>query len=142
MRAWCLAAAASALLTGCDAGGGNPSGGPAGELTDVTAEGLDQAVQARKGSVVVVDFWATWCGPCVERFPHLVALHKKYADHGLVCVSASIDKAEKRDDVRQFLARHGATFPNYLLTDTRDPDARRVLADRFGFGPSVPYRTL
>jgi len=39
-----------------------------------------------RGRVVVVDFWATWCGPCVASIPHLIELHEKYADQGLVIV--------------------------------------------------------
>lgn len=39
-----------------------------------------------RGRVVVIDFWATWCGPCVATIPHLIDLHKKYADQGLVIV--------------------------------------------------------
>lgn len=39
-----------------------------------------------RGRVVVLDFWATWCGPCVASIPHLIELHNKYADQGLVII--------------------------------------------------------
>lgn len=39
-----------------------------------------------RGRVVLIDFWATWCGPCVATIPHLIDLHKKYAEQGLVIV--------------------------------------------------------
>src|SRR5262245_46769570 len=100
MRKWCLAAVAAGLLVGCAADSGAPGPGRARagsdvELTEATAATIDRAVRERKGSVVLVDFWATWCGPCVERFPHLVGLHQKYGDLGLVCVSVSVDDPEE-----------------------------------------------
>ncbi|MFN8588615.1 MAG: TlpA disulfide reductase family protein [Candidatus Eisenbacteria bacterium] len=45
-----------------------------------------------RGRVVVVDFWASWCGPCRKSFPWLAGLQKKYADRGLVVVGVNLDK--------------------------------------------------
>jgi thiol-disulfide isomerase/thioredoxin len=42
-----------------------------------------------RGKVVLIDFWAVWCGPCIATFPHLVEWHKKYAERGLVIVGAT-----------------------------------------------------
>jgi thiol-disulfide isomerase/thioredoxin len=147
MRRWCLAAAAVGLLVGCEADSGKPGPGKARagsdvELTEATAATIVRAVRERKGSVVLVDFWATWCGPCVERFPHLVGLHQKYADLGLVCVSINIEDQENRDAVREFLTRHKATFPNFLVTDFDTPEGRRALAERFGLGGAIPFMAV
>jgi thiol-disulfide isomerase/thioredoxin len=45
-----------------------------------------------KGKVFVVDFWATWCGPCKEEIPGYVELQKKYGDKGFVIVGVSLDQ--------------------------------------------------
>jgi thiol-disulfide isomerase/thioredoxin len=143
MRTWALAAV-GLLVAGCEADSGKPAGlapkgGPPVELTEATAEVIDRAVREHKGSVVLVEFWATWCGPCIERFPHLVGLHQQYADFGLVCVSVSLDPPERRDRVREFLTRHRAAFPNFLATDWDAAEGRKLLGDRFGIGPAIPF---
>jgi thiol-disulfide isomerase/thioredoxin len=144
MRPLCLVAVTAVLLAGCEAEGGKPAaprdkGSADVELTEATAADVDRAVREHKGSVVVVDIWATWCAPCVERFPHQVALHRKYADLGLVCISASIDKPRESDAAREFLARHRAAFPNFLVSDPGTPEGRRVLVERFGYNGAIPF---
>lgn len=63
---------------------------PAWTLKDISGKPVSAA--DFKGKVVVVDFWATWCGPCKEEIPGYVELQKKYADRGLVIVGVSLDQ--------------------------------------------------
>jgi len=111
-----------------------PESSPTGsgvELKTVKYRDLVEAVKAHRGKVVAVDVWATWCPPCVAKFPHLVALHGKYKDQGLVCMSVSLDvngSFKETEDPRQvgkeralkFLTEKKATFPNYLLDEPFD----------------------
>jgi thiol-disulfide isomerase/thioredoxin len=118
---------------------------PAVAVSEVAFDDLDRAVADRKGKVVLVDFWATWCGPCVKKFPHLVELHKAYKDKGLVCVSVSMDKqgpkgTYDKDKVLKFLKDRNAAFPNFVLLTPDDDEAK--LNKRFGKDDALPYMTL
>lgn len=85
-------------------------------LTVADAERLEELIAARRGKVVLVDFWATWCAPCLEQFPHTVALHRKYQDHGLAVISVSLDEPARRQQVLVVLRRNDASFENLLST--------------------------
>lgn len=63
-----------------------------------------------KGKVVLLNVWATWCGPCRTEMPSIEALHKALGPQGLHVVAVSIDNAGKGDDIRKFLAEYKLTF--------------------------------
>ncbi|MEZ6115085.1 MAG: TlpA disulfide reductase family protein [Pirellulaceae bacterium] len=62
------------------------------ELAGVTVAGLPFDVQEYRDHFVVVDFWATWCGPCVRAIPELKSLHETFAEHGVKVVGVSLDE--------------------------------------------------
>ncbi|MBI2823814.1 MAG: TlpA family protein disulfide reductase [Planctomycetia bacterium] len=84
------------------------------EVTVVDKEGLAKALERHRGKVVLVDYWATWCGPCVAQFPHTVELSRKYRDQGLAVIGLSMDAPDDIETVRAFLAEKGAKFDNLL----------------------------
>ena len=61
-----------------------------------------------KGKVVIVDFWASWCGPCKDSFPVMNDLQKKYGDQGLVIIAVNVD--EVASDMQDFLKENKAAF--------------------------------
>jgi thiol-disulfide isomerase/thioredoxin len=85
---------------------------------DVDAKGIHRAVQAQKGRAVVVNFWATWCVPCIEEFPHLVALARERKD--VAFLSVSIDDPADRAAVESFLKKQKPSFPVYLKAAGND----------------------
>jgi peroxiredoxin len=62
------------------------------------------------GNVVLLNVWATWCGPCEAEMPSMERLHRSFADSGLRIVAVSIDDPGREDAVREFIARYELTF--------------------------------
>jgi len=80
---------------------------PAFEL--VQADGKPVALAKLRGSVVYVDFWASWCAPCKRSFPWMNALYDRHRGEGLIIVGVNVDK--RRPDADRFLRDMPATFP-------------------------------
>jgi len=91
-------------------------------VAPVDAPALKRAIAAQKGHVVLVNFWATWCGPCVAEFPAIVKTSRRYKAQGLTVIAVSADSAKTlHTKVEPFLAKQGATFPAYL-EKSADPE--------------------
>ena len=80
---------------------------PEFSLPELTGQTLD--LSAYRGKVVLLDFWATWCGPCLEEIPHFIALQNKYGDRGLQVIGISMDDGP--GPVREFDKRFNFNYP-------------------------------
>ncbi len=89
-----------------------PAAKPAVQAVD--GPGLKKAIVANRGKVVVLNLWATWCGPCVEEFPALVKLQNAYRSKGLVVLAASVDDPQTQSKVVPFLATQKAKFSAFI----------------------------
>ena len=87
---------------------------PGWELLDVCGNPLRSLDFA--GHVVLLNFWATWCGPCVQEIPDLIALQDQYREDGLVVIGLSVDR-NGAALVSQFMAEHGINYPVALASD-------------------------
>jgi len=90
-------------------GGSLPLGEPAPDLRLRDLDGGQVRLADLRGRPVLVEFWATWCPPCVEALPHIQEIHDRYAERGLAVLAVTTDQDEA--EVRAFLKSEGYTFP-------------------------------
>jgi thiol-disulfide isomerase/thioredoxin len=131
---WIAVIAAVAICTNA-ATAGTPAKGE--KFPDLSTYGLEGTLPSFQGKVVLVDFFASWCGPCQESFPAMEKLHQKYGSQGLVIVAINLDK--KPEEMRQFLKDHPVTFATVrdgtfkLVNDVKIPTMpSSFLLDRSG----------
>ena len=82
---------------------------PAFAVTAV--DGQQVSMDDLQGKVVLLDFWATWCGPCREALPHIRDVAKKFQGQPLVILSVSLDSDEQK--WKEFIAKNGMTWLQY-----------------------------
>lgn len=75
------------------------------------------------GELLLINFWATWCPPCIEEMPSLEQFYKTYANRGIVVLGVNVDRSEQT--YRQFMEHSGITFPNAF-------DPKADISGRFG----------
>lgn len=146
--AYTLLAFAAVTLAACGAEAPAPEALPADVETDAVEAGADAfapdftltdlngedfTLSDHRGEIVVLNFWATWCLPCIAEMPDLEALHQELGDGGVRIVGISQDTGGA-DEVRPFVERLGVTYP--LL-----PDPAFQVASRYG-GVSVLPTTI
>lgn len=106
---------------------------PAPRLAGPTLDGDHFTLADHAGEVVLVNVWASWCGPCEKEFPVLVDAARELGPHGLQVVG--VNSGDNRDDARAFVAEHGA---DGLFPHVEDPS--RELAVEWGvFGLPESY---
>lgn len=97
-------------------------------LTEVDSEALKQTVTGLKGKVVLVNFWATWCAPCVAEFPDIVKLYQKYHAKGLEVIAVSFDM--EAPTAIPFLDRQKADFINLWKSPKQEDNAFMTSFDK------------
>ncbi|MTI88383.1 MAG: TlpA family protein disulfide reductase [Balneolaceae bacterium] len=99
-------------------------------LVDATADEILKEISAYQGEKpVLVNFWATWCAPCIEEFPYIMDLHKQYeGDFKLIFVSGDFEEA--RDEAEAFLRKQGVDFTTYFKVG-KDNDFITKISDNW-----------
>ena len=121
----CVIATVFALLFSTAASGNSlVVGKPAPPIRLTTLDGKSIATKELKGKVVIVTFWATWCGPCREELPLLSRYAQQHAGDGLVILGFSLDTTDELDQVRA--VSRNLSFPVGLLGDPHVPGYGRI----------------
>lgn len=98
-----------------------------------TNEGDTFTLSEQAGNVVLINFWATWCGPCVEEMPALQDLYEEYGDSGNVRI-VLVNAGESSQTVHRFLSQNGYTMPCIYDTDNTVNDQYGVMG--------IPYTVI
>jgi len=88
--------------------------GTAKDFTLRDVDGQEVKLSQYAGKVVILQFWATWCGPCKVEMPHLQKMYKELGPKGLVVLSVSSDDARNSAQVKPYIRKSGYTFPVLL----------------------------
>ncbi len=110
---------------------------PAQEIPRIRTRDLEKMLQ-RDDAVYVINFWATWCKPCLDELPNLVRLADQYRDSGVKVILVSLDyPAAYPRGISRFIAREGIRIPVYWLQET---NPRAIAAAAFpAWNGMIPF---
>jgi thiol-disulfide isomerase/thioredoxin len=111
----------------------------------VTLQPIDpndlKALLAKKdGKIRLINYWATWCGPCRMEFPELVNIHRMYKDRNFEMITVSLDYSSKRSAALDFLKKQQASTTNYI-NSSEDP-YQLIEAVSNGWQGAIPYTVI
>jgi len=108
---------------------------PAGDFTLRDINGKNVSLSDYQGKVVLMSFWATWCGPCKVEMAHLSEMYKELEGKGFVVLSVSSDDARTASQVKPYIKRKRYTFPVVL-------DKESTVTTRYNPTKTLPYGVL
>ena len=140
VRDWAQALCFAVALTGCATTGSTSSSGGRSsladfELSDVSGREIRLSELVAKQQMIYLDFWATWCGPCMAEMPQLERLYETYKDRGLVVLGISMDDPTTMGSVASYVHRNGLKFPVMIDMDSR-------VTSMYNSTRSAPYGVL
>jgi thiol-disulfide isomerase/thioredoxin len=94
-----------------------------------------EKLEAHKGKIVVLNFWAAWCKPCRKEVPLLMELQRQYESRGVQVVGACTDDAKDRDKAEEFLRNNAVTYPVWF--GLSDEDMKPL-----GLGSAIPATAI
>lgn len=109
------------------------TGAPAFSLRDMN--GAQVSLSDYQGKVVLINFWATWCGPCQAEMPHLQKMYVDLADKGFVVLAISADNARDASKVKPLIKKNQYTFPVLLDKDS-------AVVNQYNPESVLPYNVL
>jgi peroxiredoxin len=98
------------------------------EMSFRALDGREVDFAKLRGKVVLVDFWATWCGPCVAELPNVKAAYEKYQAQGFEVIGISLDSPKDRAKLEKFVKDHGLNWPQHF----DEKNKRNHIAEEWG----------
>ncbi len=86
-------------------------------IKEIDLEGMKEVIANKGDKLILVNFWATWCGPCIQEFPELVSINRMYRGRDFEFISVSTDKIGKKEKVTELLKKKEASNTNYIYTE-------------------------
>ncbi len=124
----------AALMTLACGSGSSPASDekkPAPPLELEQVDGSETfSLDKQKGKVVLIDFWATWCAPCISELPHLQKLSEAYDPDEFAMIGIVLESGD-REDIEEFIEKRSITYPNLLGEE----------GSKESFGPFLGYPT-
>ena len=91
-----------------------------GAIPTVDPQAIKSLVKDHKGKVVLVNFWATWCPPCVKEFPDIIKLYDQYKSKGLEVIAVSMNEEDEMDDIKAFIKKYNPPFSIYRASSDEE----------------------
>jgi thiol-disulfide isomerase/thioredoxin len=101
------------------------------ELSLNALDGKRMHLSDYRSKIIVLNFWATWCGPCKEEMPRLVEAEKQFRDRGIVFIAASLDDKKGRGRISDFARQNQINFPIWVGATVDD-------LKKLGMGEGLP----
>jgi peroxiredoxin len=125
------------LFTQLYGGIGEKGEAPFVAFSGPSLEGGELSVADFKGKVLLVDFWATWCGPCMREMPNVVDAWKKHKDQGFAVLGVSLDRPDSAEKIRKVMKKSGMEWPQIY-----DGDGWKTQPARLNGVRSIPATFL
>lgn len=109
-------------------------------LEEIDVEGLAALVKNKGEKLRLINFWATWCGPCVIEFPEFITIDRMYRGRDFEFISVSADKLNKKDKALEFLEKMEAANKNYIFSGDNTYDLIEAVDKDWQGG--IPYTVL
>jgi thiol-disulfide isomerase/thioredoxin len=101
------------------------------------AQDIKSLVQDYQGKVVVLNFWATWCPPCIKEFPDIIKLHNQYQSKGVEVIAVSMNEADEIEDIKAFIEKYQPPFSIYRASSTEETFYQEFDKNWFGQMPTT-----